>query len=46
MYENFSLNIAAGSVVALVGPSGSGKSTLFNLITKLYDPEQGVIYLD
>ena len=45
-YHNFSLDIKAGSVVALVGPSGIGKSTLFNLITKLSDPDEGRIFLD
>lgn len=46
MFSNFSLNIPAGSVVALVGPSGIGKSTLFNLLTKLSEPNEGKICLD
>jgi ABC-type multidrug transport system fused ATPase/permease subunit len=46
IYDNYSLVIHPGSIVALVGPSGSGKSTLFNLLTKLEDIESGLILLD
>ncbi|MGB3259134.1 MAG: ABC transporter ATP-binding protein [Ornithinimicrobium sp.] len=37
------LDIAPGSMVALVGPSGAGKSTLTTLISRLYDPAEGTI---
>lgn len=40
------LDIPAGSVVALVGASGAGKSTLMNLIPRLYDPTAGRILID
>ncbi|MBT4838332.1 MAG: lipid A export permease/ATP-binding protein MsbA [Methylococcales bacterium] len=44
--KNFSLNIDAGTTVALVGPSGSGKSTLANLLPRFYSAQQGDIFVD
>lgn len=41
--NNISLNISAGSTVALAGPSGSGKSTLLKLLLGLYTPQSGTI---
>ena len=35
-----------GYKVAIVGATGSGKSTLFQLLTRFYDPQSGVITLD
>jgi branched-chain amino acid transport system ATP-binding protein len=40
------LDIAAGSVHALVGPNGAGKTTLFNLLTGFLRPTSGRIELD
>jgi ABC-type multidrug transport system fused ATPase/permease subunit len=40
------VTIAPGEMVALVGPSGSGKSTMAALLTRLYDPSEGAIFLD
>ena len=40
------LDIEAGSMVALVGESGSGKSTLMNLLPRLYDCKAGRILID
>jgi ATP-binding cassette subfamily C protein CydD len=44
--ENFSLDIASGETVALLGPSGSGKSTLLALIAGLASLEHGKILID
>jgi ATP-binding cassette subfamily B protein len=43
---NVNLDIPAGSFVGIVGSSGSGKSTLLKLLTRLYDPNEGVIRVD
>ncbi|KAA8523730.1 hypothetical protein F0562_010153 [Nyssa sinensis] len=46
IFKGFSLKIAAGSTVALVGQSGSGKSTIIGLIERFYDPINGSIFID
>jgi len=44
--KDISLEVAPGSVLALVGPTGVGKSTLSMLIPRFYDVTEGVIALD
>ena len=46
LYDRFSLEVAPGERVALVGPTGSGKSTFVKLIQRLYDLEGGRILID
>jgi ATP-binding cassette subfamily B protein len=46
LYQGFDLRIAPGEKVALVGPSGSGKSTFVKLIQRLYDVNDGAIWID
>ena len=40
------LQIRQGEIVGLVGPNGSGKTTLFNLISGIYRPKSGKIFVD
>lgn len=44
--RDFSLHIAPGEKVALVGASGAGKSTVTSLLLRLYDTETGRVALD
>ncbi|MFJ8579528.1 ABC transporter ATP-binding protein [Micromonospora sp. NPDC093277] len=44
--DDVSLEISAGSVVALTGPSGSGKSTLLHLIGAIEQADQGTVTVD
>lgn len=41
--DDISLEVAAGSFVALVGASGSGKSTLLKMVNRLVDPSAGEV---
>lgn len=43
--QGLSLTAKAGQMTALVGASGAGKSTVFNLLSRLIEPQQGVISL-
>src|SRR3954452_4705105 len=40
------VDVAAGSTVAVVGPTGSGKSTLAGLLVRLVDPADGRVLVD
>jgi ATP-binding cassette, subfamily B, bacterial len=44
--NGFTLRVAPGERVALVGPSGGGKSTVLRLLLRFYDPQSGVIRVD
>jgi ATP-binding cassette subfamily B protein len=46
LYDHFTLRIAPGERVALVGPTGAGKSTFVKLIQRLYDIQEGQILID
>lgn len=44
--DNLSLEINSGEITALVGKNGAGKSTLIRLISGIYKPDSGKIYID
>ena len=44
--HDINLKIMPGEKLALVGPNGAGKTTLVKLFARLYDPDEGTIYLD
>ena len=44
--DDFSLAVAPGEMLAVVGPSGAGKTTLFQLAQRFYDPQQGRVLVD
>ena len=44
--EHFTLEVPAGSAVAIVGETGAGKSTLVNLACRFFEPNQGQVLID
>ena len=46
LFNNFSIKIKEGELVAIVGPSGSGKSSLLHLLALLDEPTNGTIILN
>lgn len=44
--KGVSFELKAGQFCALLGPNGAGKSTLFQLLTGLFVPDEGEIFID
>ena len=44
--RDINLDIAAGTMVALVGPTGAGKTSIANLIARFYDVSAGALLID
>ena len=44
--HGFSMKIEKGQLYGLIGPNGAGKTTVFNLMTGVYQPDDGTILLD
>ena len=43
--NDFNIEIRQGELVGLIGPNGSGKTTVFNMLTGVYVPTEGDVYL-
>src|ERR671936_2936071 len=44
--DGVSFAAEAGEIVGLIGPNGAGKTTAFNVITRLYAPDEGDVRFD
>lgn len=44
--NEFHIEIEKGELYGLIGPNGAGKTTFFNLLTGVYEPDEGIIKLD
>jgi branched-chain amino acid transport system ATP-binding protein len=41
--DDVSFDVHKGEIVGLIGPNGAGKTTVFNCVTRVYEPDSGVI---
>ena len=46
IFESFSLKINKGEKLGIIGNIGSGKTTLLDLISRIYDPDKGIVVFD
>jgi branched-chain amino acid transport system ATP-binding protein len=44
--DGVSMAVAEGEIAGLIGPNGAGKTTAFNVVTRLYTPDEGRIEFD
>ena len=44
--QDLNLQIRKGQLYGLIGPNGAGKTTVFNMLTGVYKPTYGHVYLD
>jgi branched-chain amino acid transport system ATP-binding protein len=44
--NNLDMQVQSGSITAVIGPNGAGKTTLFNIISGVYAPDYGEVFLD
>lgn len=44
--SNVSVDLHENEIVGIIGPNGAGKTTFFNVLTGIYTPTEGKVYLD
>jgi len=46
IYKDFNLDIPRGQVIAFVGHTGAGKTTIINILSRMYEIQEGFLYID
>ena len=44
--NDFSIDLNMGDIHAIIGPNGAGKTTVFNMLTGIYQPTEGTVYVN
>ena len=44
--NDFSIDLNLGDIQAIIGPNGAGKTTVFNMLTGIYQPTEGTVYVN
>lgn len=43
--SDISMEVNQGEIIGIIGPNGAGKTTLFNVVTGMYHPTEGTVYM-